>query len=153
MSDAQILAIGRQYAKCLRDHGLTDFPDPVYQGGHLMMPAGANNDPNGDPKARMQQNPAAVQACESILNQLPASITHGQNHTPSAQEMQGIRQYSQCMRQHGVPEWPDPLPNGDFPLSTPLQQEADSKSSQRILTANDACKHFTNDGNSGSGNK
>lgn len=135
MSDAQILDIGRQHVQCLREHGLPNFPDPVVQNGELKM----GSDPSGgDPKQALQNNPAAVEACQSILDRLPPAPRRN-DPTPSAQELQAMMQFSACMREHGVPEYPDALPNGSFPLPTPLHDEGKS---QRVLAGLDACRHF-----------
>jgi hypothetical protein len=136
MSDAQMLDIGRQFAQCLRDHGLPNFPDPVINDGQLALPANADGD---DPKQALSNNEAARQACTPILDRLPATAHHGQDHTPSPQEMQQFMQFSQCMRENGIPEWPDPLPNGDMPLPTPLQQEGKSA---RVVAGLTACNHL-----------
>ena len=141
-----MLEIGRQYSQCLRDHGLPDFPDPVINDGQLSLPANSGGD---DPKQALMNNEAARQACTPILDRLPATARHGQGHTPSPQEMQADMQFSQCMRENGIPEWPDPLPNGDFPLSTPLEQEGKSA---RVVTGLQACNHFLSQ-DQGSGSK
>lgn len=135
LNEAQILDIGRQYVQCLREHGLASFPDPVVQDGELKMGPDTSG---GDPKQALQDNPAASEACQPILDRLPA--THHRNDpTPSAQELQAMMQFSACMRDHGVPEFPDPLPNGDFPLSTSLRNEGKSA---RVLAGLDACNHL-----------
>jgi hypothetical protein len=136
MSEAQMLVIGRQYAQCIRDHGLPGFPDPQVVGGRLVMPAG---DGGEDFKQELGNNQAAQDACGPILDQLPATVRHGEDHTPSPQELQQMTQFAQCVRENGIPEWPDPLPDGNFPLPTPLQQEGKSP---RVTTALDACNHL-----------
>jgi hypothetical protein len=136
MSDAQMLDIGRQFSQCVRDHGVPGFPDPVINDGHLGLPANSGGD---DPKQALANNEAARQACTPILDRLPATAHQGQNHTPSPQEMQQILQFAQCMRENGIPEWPDPIANGDMPLPTPLQQEGKSA---RVVAGLTACNHL-----------
>jgi len=75
-----------RFAECMREHGVPDFPDPV--DGRITMKSG------GDPAA-MQ---AAQAACQKLA---PGGRTTAQ--------MQGqIIAFSQCMREHGVPDFPDP---------------------------------------------
>ena len=132
MSDAQMLEIGREYAQCVRDHGVTGFPDPVVAQGRLAM--GPQQD-GGDPKQALANNPAARDACESILARLPAAA-EGHRPPPTAEEMQKLLQYAQCMRDHGLPEWPDPASDGGFNLPAPLESEGKSP---RVLAGFAAC--------------
>lgn len=126
------LAVGRQFAACARVHGRPNFPDPAIQDGMLACPGAT------------KQDQAAVQAaCASILQQLPASMQH-QNQPPSAQDMARLQQFSQCLRRHGVPDWPDPKADGTFPIvGTPLETEGKSR---RIIDAQQACKQYWDKG-------
>lgn len=137
MSDAQLLDIGRQYSQCIRDHGVPNFPDPVINDGHIGLPADSTG---ADAKRALAANPAAEQACKSIMDRVPPAAKNGK--PPTAQELQGMLQYAQCMRANGIPEWPDPLPDGTFPLPTPLRQEGKS---QRVLDGMHTCDHFLGD--------
>jgi hypothetical protein len=137
MSQAQLLDIGRQYSQCLRDHGLADFPDPVIVDGRIALPDDASG---ASAKEELRNNVAAQQACTPILDRLPASAQKGK--APTAQELQGMLQFAQCMRANGIPDFPDPLPDGTFPLPTPMQQEGKSP---RMLAGFQACDHFLGD--------
>jgi hypothetical protein len=83
-----------KYAQCMRDHGV-DMPDPDPNGG-LSIQIGA-----GD-KAKFG---AAQEACKSMLP------NGGVPPTPSAEDLEKARQFAQCMRDHGVTDFPDPDPN------------------------------------------
>jgi hypothetical protein len=75
-----------QFSECMRENGVPDFPDPV--DGRITLRAG------GDPAA-MQ---AAQQACQKLAPQGRADP-----------QMQGqIIAFSECMRDNGVPDFPDP---------------------------------------------
>jgi hypothetical protein len=86
-----------QLAQCMRSHGVPNFPDPSPGGGQLnaISAAGINT-----------QSPtyqAALQACKKYT---PAG-----NMTPAqsaAENAKGL-EFSQCMRSHGVPNFPDPI--------------------------------------------
>jgi hypothetical protein len=80
------------YAGCMRSHGVPSFPDPD-SGGNFNL----SNDPVSS------QETTANQACNRLLNvgtQLSAAQTQ---HT-----LGQLLKYSQCMRAHGVPNFPDP---------------------------------------------
>jgi hypothetical protein len=139
MSDAQVLAIGRQYAQCVRTHGIPNFPDPVVTGGHLEMPAGGAD----TSKRALSANQAAQTACRPILNQLPASAQRSPRPV-TAQDMQNLLKFAQCVRAHGVPRWPDPDANGEFPLET-AGLGAEGKS-PRVQQAMQACRQYWSKG-------
>jgi hypothetical protein len=143
VGDAQILAIGRQYSQCVRDHGVAGFPDPVVNNGQMSWPTAAGG---LNPKQMVQDNPQAEQACRTILDRLPASAQRGQAVT--AADLQKLRQFAQCIRQNGIPEWPDPKSDGSFPVSgTPLAAEGKSP---RMIAAIQACQQYWDKGISGS---
>jgi len=80
------------YAKCMRSHGVKDFPDPD-SGGNFNVSSEPTSSQEGD----------ANQACNHLLDtgtQLSAAQTQ---HT-----LANLLKYSQCMRAHGVPNFPDP---------------------------------------------
>lgn len=138
MSDAQILALGRQLAQCFRDHGVPGLPDPSVENGRLILPSGAaDNIPDA-------QGNAAMAACKSIADQLPASALGDKGDASrapvTAADLAKMRQYAQCIRQHGISDFPDPRADGVFDLAgTSL---ANDPKSQRMRDANDACRQY-----------
>ena len=120
---AQMLA----YARCMRSHGVADFPDPTPVpggGAGFRINAGPGSDLN-------QDNPrfiAADQACQSLL---PGG---GQAPPLSAQKLAAEVKWAQCMRAHGLPGFPDPNAQGAFDSSR------FDDSSPAFQTANKACK-------------
>jgi hypothetical protein len=139
MSDTQLLTIGREYAQCIRDHGIPNYPDPVVDSGRLAMPPDADG---GSAKQALQGNQAAQDACRSILDRLPASAR--KDHPPTPEELQQMLRFSQCVREHGVPEWPDPTNDGVFPIiGTPLEGEGKSA---RTVAAFQACRQYWDQG-------
>ena len=133
--DAQILAIGQRYSQCVRDHGISTFPDMVLVAGQLTLPDNAAGDAAD---AALRANPAARDACGPILSELPPAAQ--KNHVPTAQDRANLVQYARCIRAHGVPEWPDPNADGAFPIAgTPLSAQAKSA---RVLNAEQACRQY-----------
>jgi hypothetical protein len=88
-----------EYARCMRAHGLPDFPDPD-SDGNINLTATAGTDPNSP------QWKAATKAC----GQLPPPASSG-----NAQEQYALAlKFAQCMRAHGQP-LSDPQPPGSGP--------------------------------------
>jgi hypothetical protein len=81
-----------RFAECMRDHGV-NVPDPGSNGGRVQIQA---ND-----KGKAQ---AALQACQQYL---PGGTLPG---PPSAAQLNQMREFAKCMRDHGV-NVPDPDPN------------------------------------------
>ena len=84
------------YARCMRSHGVPDFPDPDSNGNfHL-------------DNSVSSQETAANQACNHLLNVGTQLNAAQRQHTLSQ-----LVKYAQCIRAHGVPNFPDPqITNG-----------------------------------------
>jgi len=83
----------------MRSHGLAKFPDPQESNGGVSLSIGKNS--GIDPSSATFKS--AQQACRKYA---PGGGKGG--HTLSAAEQQKFLAYSQCMRTHGVPSFPDP---------------------------------------------
>jgi hypothetical protein len=130
MSDEQITTIARQYGQCMRDHGIARFRDATLEDGRLAR-GGA---PDGSvTEAQMQ---AAIDACQAIFAMLPASVL-APAPPPTAEELERIARFSGCVRQHGLPDWPDPDSRGAFKLADPTTVKSD-----RFLAAQTACRQY-----------
>jgi len=90
---------GKRYAQCMRTNGVPDFPDPDPSGEFR----GAGHDQQDDPTFR-----AALQKCRALA---PGG-EHRNTGDPAFVEQ--MRRYSQCMRDNGVPDFPDPDANGQL---------------------------------------
>jgi hypothetical protein len=111
---------------CYRAHGDPSFPDPVYDPSdgrwHFAVSPGSA--------------PASTQqACRHLFPTANASPP-----VPQAQFQQLVR-LAQCIRTHGQPIWPDPDPDGSYPLPPPLQQKTPA-----TVTALNACKQYVPSG-------
>ncbi len=84
----------------MRSKGVPAFPDPS-PGGGFVFHAGSGIDPSS-PTFR-----AADAQCRKLMPgggpPGPGSTTH-----PSAQWLAHMEKVAQCMRRHGVPDFPDP---------------------------------------------
>ena len=91
-----------KFSRCMRSHGVPNFPDPKNGGGLSLVGTGVN-----------RNSPAfksASQACQSLM---PGGVG------PSGQKSdlspaQGLA-LAKCMRTHGVPNFPDPDASGAIP--------------------------------------
>ena len=84
-----------KFSQCMRQHGVPTFPDPG-PGGDLQI-GQASGIVKGSPALQ-----SAQQACRSLL-------PNGGRPTPlSPARQQAMLQFSQCMRAHGVTNFPDP---------------------------------------------
>ncbi len=92
-----------RFAACMRENGVPDFPDPV--DGRFTMRAG------GDPAALR----AAQEACQDLAPE-------GGRATQQMQEQ--ILAFSQCMREHGVPDFPDPQGPGRLLVPRTIDTES-----------------------------
>ncbi len=104
----------------MRSNGVTNFPDPNSRGVW--------------PKSQVElvaSNPrfqAATQACGHLLPD------GGPGVPPSPAVVQQIRSdmtnFAQCMRSHGVPDWPDPTLDQDRAIFDPEAAGIDTNSPQ-----------------------
>jgi hypothetical protein len=94
-----------KFAQCMRAHGVHNFPDPTQTGNGASLSVSGSADNGLDPNSPQFQS--AQQACQSLLPQ------GGPGGPASPQERQQALAFSQCMRSHGVPNFPDPQFNGN----------------------------------------
>jgi hypothetical protein len=96
-----------QFAQCVRDHGQPDFPDPTVDSqGQPHLPDSVTKPPDD-----------VMNACMPILNRLPQSARPNSTHPDPAM----MRRFAQCMRAHGIDDWPDPDSQGRFTFPPSLQ--------------------------------
>jgi hypothetical protein len=86
------------FSRCMRAHGLTNFPDPSPSGGIQLRIT-----PNSGINPFSPTFRAAQASCHKLLpGGGPAS------GRPTAQDKAQMLQISQCMRRHGISDFPDP---------------------------------------------
>ncbi len=85
-----------KFAQCMRAHGLSNFPDPSAGGGGIQFQASGGLNP---------QSPgfkSAQQACRKYAPGLPGLAK------PTASARRRALKFSECVRAHGEPDFPDP---------------------------------------------
>jgi hypothetical protein len=88
----------------MRDHGITNFPDPDANGA-----IGISASSGMDPSTQTFQD--AQNACQKYLSQVGGR--------PGTGAPANALKFSQCMRAHGATNFPDPDPNGANPGGGP----------------------------------
>ncbi len=82
-------------ARCLRTHGVPNYPDPNAAG---------QEPPNSKELIRTPQGQAAVSACNYWGNRIQYDVA-AQNQAVLAEYVR----FAHCMRSHGLPNFPDPV--------------------------------------------
>ncbi|HEY0453334.1 hypothetical protein [Actinophytocola sp.] len=98
-------AAALKFSQCMRDNGVPSFPDPEF---------GANGEvrlgtPDGVDRTKVD---AAQKKCQQYLP------NGGQPQPLDPDKLAQVREYAQCMRDNGVPKFPDPDPNGGIKIDS-----------------------------------
>ena len=119
-----------KFADCMRSHGVPNFPDPV--NGQIKLQSKGGSGGNGiDPNS--QQFKAAQQTCTKLVPNF--------GQAPSAAQSQALQtqmlKHAQCMRSHGVPNYPDPTFSGG---AVSMQLKNIDPNSPQFKSASSACQ-------------
>ncbi|GAA4608540.1 hypothetical protein GCM10023107_87130 [Actinoplanes octamycinicus] len=133
-----MLALGQEWVQCLRDHGLTRMPDvELSPEGYLQFPAvdGYNW------KDELRKHQDIIEACQSIEDRYPPNAFRPRQQY-SADDLRKLAEYAKCLREHGIPDFPDPNAQGEFDVSGTSVEHG---MSQRVREqAENACKSIWN---------
>lgn len=118
------------YSKCMRSHGLTNFPDPNSQGVIEGKSSSASGGSGINPNSPTYQ--AAQKACQKYAS-------GGTTPADQKQQLNQALKYSACMRSHGVTNFPDPtVVNGQIAFAG----SGGVGRSPNFQSANTACQHY-----------
>jgi hypothetical protein len=92
-----------EYAQCMRREGIPNFPDPNAEGG-------VQFDKKGGIDPDSAQFKAADQQCKQYL---PAGTGEDAGSDPWTTDLK--LRFAKCMRDNGMPNFPDPNEKGQFP--------------------------------------
>jgi hypothetical protein len=124
--------IGHRYAECLRKHGHPQIADPtVASDGRISFGA---QDEAVDAASRALSGSTCSRELRALKDAPPPP--------PTAAELHQAVLFSRCVRQHGVPDWPDPHPDGTFPLDQRLRNAGKGA----IVPALEPCRRFAPNG-------
>ena len=119
------------FSRCMRAHGISDFPDPSSQGGIAL-----NGGPGSDLNPSSPLFKAANSACKRLLPPQKA-LSPAQQTAARAQALA----YARCMRAHGISDFPDPNAQGGIALNPKPGGDLEPNN-PRFQAANQACQHY-----------
>ncbi|MGH8860267.1 MAG: hypothetical protein ACRDVG_03360 [Jatrophihabitantaceae bacterium] len=99
-SDTHAKAV--KFAECMRNSGVSAFPDPDPSGAFTVD--GVVNGSSLDPNSAAWKN--AIGVCKDLE---PPGFTGAK---VTSQQRTARLEFAKCMRENGVPDFPDPTPNG-----------------------------------------
>jgi hypothetical protein len=114
---------GLKFAKCMRENGVPNYPDPDFDDDgdlSLSLPPGV------DPKSVEEPQ----EKCQKYLP------NGGAPEKPNPEDLGKIQAFAKCMRENGVPKFPDPDSEGR------LRMDGDSSidpNSAEFTAANEKC--------------
>ncbi len=99
VSGGGLAAAALAFSNCMRSNGVPNFPDPK-PGGGLQFPVSGGN----------LASPAFRSAQAKCRKLLPGGGPPGPGSTtnPSAQTLAKLVRIAECMREHGISQFPDP---------------------------------------------
>jgi hypothetical protein len=118
---------GLKFAQCMRDNGIADFPDPNPNGPTEFSLGGG-----ADEQKKFED---ANKACAEF-----APGTGGEPPQVDQATIDKMREFSQCMRDHGLADFPDPeTEGGGIRVSLGGKLNPDSAD---FKAAQDACQNL-----------
>lgn len=118
-----------KFAKCMRENGVPDFPDPDTTDPNrfsIMIP-------EGTPKATAE---TAMEACKQF------TPNGGERRAADPAVTEQLRKLSKCMRENGFPEFPDPGADGGIQLEKRKDGTGIDPESAEFKKAEETCKQF-----------
>lgn len=91
------------FSQCMRDNGVPNFPDPEQQGGGGLTLSPGDIDPNSS---------AFASAQEACRDKLPQGQLGGSGDA-AAPDSAKVAAWAKCIRENGLPKFPDPEINGN----------------------------------------
>jgi hypothetical protein len=126
---------------CMRSHGVPNFPNPSAAGGYSLTAGGSLVGADGSVDIDSSQAQTAYGDCRHLL---PGGPSISQLEQDVQQEQQAQAQalplelkYSQCLRSHGVPNFPNPGQPTTPKVSSPI-----NVNSPTFVAATNACQHL-----------
>jgi hypothetical protein len=127
------------YARCMRAHGVPDFPDPDSNGSFSFSASERAGGLGGSGSSSVSgQVTRANQVCNHLLDVGTQLNAAQQQHAFSQ-----LLKYAQCMRAHGVPNFPDPhTTSGGIgtPSGIAFDMSGIDTQSTQYRAANQACQ-------------
>lgn len=121
-----------KFAECMRSNGVGAFPDPDASGSLTID--GVLNGSSLDPNSTAWKQ--AISVCKHLE---PPGFT-GTTANPS--QMEARLQFAQCIRGHGVTDFPDPTANGPLVDTNRIPSASTSAGMSALNAAMRACSNY-----------
>jgi hypothetical protein len=120
-------ALGIKFSTCMRRHGVPQFPDPEADAGGIQIPVSLAQSPSPAFKG-------AMRACNSLIR------ADGGPPVASASQKAAAVKLAQCMREHGVPNYPDPTYHDGVEIPPSIANPAINPASPAFGDASKKCQ-------------
>jgi hypothetical protein len=118
------------YSRCMRSHGVPAYPDPDSSG---QIPKITSGQQVGVSDSRLN---AAQGACQDLWPYQPPT------QAQQGQQLADDLKFAQCMRSHGVPNFPDPTTGPDGPgFVISISKDGFDPHSPQIIAKAHECQH------------
>jgi hypothetical protein len=134
-SSATTHEMAMKFAQCMRDNGVSEFPDPD-PSGELTLDGvlnGTSLDPNTSAWKR------AISACKDLQ---PPGFT---GHKRSSAQQQAALKFAQCVRDNGVKDFPDPTPDSPLIDTNHIPSAATQSGMNKLNAATRKCGDYAKD--------
>jgi hypothetical protein len=121
-----------KFAQCMRNNGVSAFPDPNASGALTID--GVLNGSSLDPNSAAWKT--AIGACKDLE---PPGFT-GTKVTP--QQRTARLKFAQCVRDNGVPDFPDPTPDGPLIDTNRIPSTATNGGMSILNAATQKCSEY-----------
>jgi hypothetical protein len=123
-----------KYSACMRNHGVSDFPDPVvsHSGNGTQVSIHVSQADGNSPQFKTAQ-----QACQGILPG-PSNADRAAQAQQQRIHGQDLLAFARCLRNHGINGFPDPNAQGDLSLQM-IQAAGIDLTAPQVRTAGLAC--------------
>jgi hypothetical protein len=112
------------YSECMRDNGIAEFPDPQQgDGGGMSLSLPEGLDPEDE------DFKAAEEACEDLR----PGPDGGETLDPEVYEE--LLAFSECMRENGIENFPDPDPGGGIMMGPDMGFDPQSEEYMAAMSA------------------
>ncbi len=125
------------FATCMRAHGISDFPDPKGGGSNSTMQITRNRVQIDG--VTLKETQAQFQPAQKACRNVAGASTQNAGGPPNAKLQQAALAFAQCMRAHGVPNFPDPKVGSTSVLITTKKGAGINPNSPTFKAAQTAC--------------
>ncbi|HEV8298515.1 MAG TPA: hypothetical protein VGQ20_14515 [Acidimicrobiales bacterium] len=154
MTEEETQEAFRQYAACMREHGV-DMQDPSADGGgpQVVKPQGGSDGPTsafsvgGATVTGLSPDDPTFKEADAACKHIIAGVIANARENMDPEELEKMKQqaldFAKCMREHGV-DMPDPQfgENGEMTQ----MMRVDGEDSAQFEQAQEACKQFGPEG-------